>query len=45
MSKRKVEPLLHRFSREKGFFIASVLPAWMWRAVRRRSGRKRPNNA
>jgi dihydroflavonol-4-reductase len=30
MSKRKVEPLLRQFSREKSFFIASVLPAWMW---------------
>ena len=30
MSKRKVEPLLRQFSREKGFFVASVLPAWMW---------------
>lgn len=30
LSKRKVEPLLREFSREKGFFIASVLPAWMW---------------
>lgn len=29
-SKRKVEPLLRQFSREKGFFIASALPAWMW---------------
>jgi nucleoside-diphosphate-sugar epimerase len=29
-SKRKVEPLLRQFSREKGFFIVSVLPAWMW---------------
>lgn len=29
-SKRKVEPLLRAFSQEKGFFIASVLPAWMW---------------
>jgi dihydroflavonol-4-reductase len=30
MSKRKVEPLLRQFSREKGFFVASVLPGWMW---------------
>lgn len=29
-SKRKVEPLLREFAREKGFFIASALPAWMW---------------
>src|SRR5258708_33429358 len=29
-SKRKVEPLLCQFSRETGFFVASVLPAWMW---------------
>lgn len=29
-SKSKVEPLLREFSREKGFFIASALPAWMW---------------
>jgi dihydroflavonol-4-reductase len=29
-SKRKVEPLLREFSREKGFFVASALPAWMW---------------
>jgi dihydroflavonol-4-reductase len=29
-SKRKVEPLLFEFAREKGFFIASALPAWMW---------------
>jgi nucleoside-diphosphate-sugar epimerase len=29
-SKSKVKPLLRQFSREKGFFIASVLPAWMW---------------
>lgn len=29
-SKRKVEPLLRGFARESGFFIASVLPAWMW---------------
>jgi dihydroflavonol-4-reductase len=29
-SKRKVEPLLRQFSREKGFFVASVLPGWMW---------------
>jgi dihydroflavonol-4-reductase len=29
-SKRKVEPLLRAFSREKGFFIASALPSWMW---------------
>lgn len=29
-SKRKVEPLLQAFSRESGFFIASVMPAWMW---------------
>jgi dihydroflavonol-4-reductase len=30
MSKRKVEPLLRQFSRETGFFVASVPPAWMW---------------
>jgi dihydroflavonol-4-reductase len=29
-SKRKVEPLLRAFAKEKGFFIASALPAWMW---------------
>jgi dihydroflavonol-4-reductase len=29
-SKRKVEPLLRGFSQEKGFFLASVLPSWMW---------------
>jgi dihydroflavonol-4-reductase len=29
-SKRKVEPLLHAFSRESGLFIASAMPAWMW---------------
>jgi dihydroflavonol-4-reductase len=29
-SKRKVEPLLRAFAREKAFFIASVLPAWIW---------------
>jgi dihydroflavonol-4-reductase len=29
-SKRKVEPLLFEFAREKRFFIASALPAWMW---------------
>ena len=29
-SKRAVEPLLREFSHEKGFFIASALPAWMW---------------
>jgi dihydroflavonol-4-reductase len=29
-SKRKVEPLLFKFAREKGFFVASALPAWMW---------------
>jgi dihydroflavonol-4-reductase len=29
-SKRKVEPLLRAFALEKGFFIASALPAWMW---------------
>jgi dihydroflavonol-4-reductase len=29
-SKRRVEPLLFEFAREKGFFIASALPAWMW---------------
>ncbi len=29
-SKRKVEPLLRAFARERGFFIASALPAWMW---------------
>jgi nucleoside-diphosphate-sugar epimerase len=29
-SKRKVEPLLRAFAQEKGFFIASALPAWMW---------------
>jgi len=29
-SKRKVEPLLRGFSQEKAFFIASVLPSWMW---------------
>jgi dihydroflavonol-4-reductase len=29
-SKRKVEPLLREFAREKGFFIASALPSWMW---------------
>lgn len=29
-SKRKVEPLLRAFSQEKGFFIASALPSWMW---------------
>jgi len=29
-SKRQVEPLLREFSREKRFFIASVLPSWMW---------------
>jgi dihydroflavonol-4-reductase len=31
-SKKKVEPLLREFSREKGFFIASALPSWMWGA-------------
>lgn len=29
-SKRKVEPLLRAFAQEKGFFIASALPGWMW---------------
>jgi dihydroflavonol-4-reductase len=29
-SKRKIEPLLFEFAREKGFFIASALPSWMW---------------
>ena len=29
-SKRRAEQLLREFSREKGFFIASVLPSWMW---------------
>ena len=29
-SKRKVEPLLRKFSRDKDFFIASALPGWMW---------------
>jgi dihydroflavonol-4-reductase len=29
-SKRRTELLLHEFSREKGFFIASALPSWMW---------------
>jgi dihydroflavonol-4-reductase len=29
-SKQRVEPLLHKFAREQGFFIASVLPSWMW---------------
>ena len=29
-SKRRTEQLLGEFSREKGFFIASALPSWMW---------------
>jgi dihydroflavonol-4-reductase len=29
-SKERAEQLLCEFSREKGFFIASVLPSWMW---------------
>ena len=29
-SKRKVEPLLREFARERNFFIASALPGWMW---------------
>lgn len=29
-SKRRTEQLLREFSREKGFFIASALPSWMW---------------
>jgi len=29
-SKLKVEALLRQFSLEKGFFVASVLPSWMW---------------
>jgi len=29
-SKRKAERLLLRLSQEKGFFIASALPAWLW---------------
>jgi dihydroflavonol-4-reductase len=29
-SKRKIESLLFEFAREKAFFIASALPAWMW---------------
>jgi dihydroflavonol-4-reductase len=29
-SKGQAEQLLREFSREKGFFTASVLPSWMW---------------
>jgi dihydroflavonol-4-reductase len=29
-SKQRVAPLLRAFSAERSFFIASVLPAWMW---------------
>lgn len=29
-SKRRAEQWLREFSREKGFFIASALPSWMW---------------
>ena len=29
-SKRRTEEWLREFSREKGFFIASALPSWMW---------------
>jgi dihydroflavonol-4-reductase len=29
-SKRKVDVLLNEFATEKGFFIATALPAWMW---------------
>jgi dihydroflavonol-4-reductase len=29
-SKGRAEQLLREFSREKGFFTASVLPSWMW---------------
>jgi dihydroflavonol-4-reductase len=29
-SKLKLEALLRQFSLEKGFFVASVLPSWMW---------------
>jgi dihydroflavonol-4-reductase len=29
-SKRTVEPFLRAFSAEKGLFIASALPGWMW---------------
>jgi len=29
-SKRRTEQLLGEFSREKGLFVASALPSWMW---------------
>jgi dihydroflavonol-4-reductase len=29
-SKERAEQVLRQFSREKGFFVASALPSWMW---------------